>query len=124
MSIGDGIRKNLHFWHWYPRMLTEGLSEDQRKTMRVESSDEVDGRICAVVRVAPEGFPEMSLWLDDSDGRLCRLSFADRLSGREIVFEYSGFKKEDGFRFPSVRTISFDGRLYATETLTRIKVLG
>lgn len=29
MSVGDSIRKNLHFWHWYPRMLCEGLTEDQ-----------------------------------------------------------------------------------------------
>ena len=29
MSVGDGIRKNLQFWHWYPRLLCEGLSDEQ-----------------------------------------------------------------------------------------------
>jgi DinB superfamily len=29
MSVGDSLRKNLQFWHWYPRLLCEGLSEDQ-----------------------------------------------------------------------------------------------
>lgn len=29
MSVGDSLRKNLHFWHWYPRLLCEGLTEDQ-----------------------------------------------------------------------------------------------
>lgn len=29
MSVGDGIRKNLYFWHWYPRLLCEGLTEEQ-----------------------------------------------------------------------------------------------
>lgn len=29
MSVGDSLRKNLHFWHWYPQLLTEGLTEDQ-----------------------------------------------------------------------------------------------
>ena len=29
MSVGDTIRKNLEFWHWYPRMLCEGLTGDQ-----------------------------------------------------------------------------------------------
>ena len=29
MSVGDSLRKNLEFWHWYPRMLCEGLSEGQ-----------------------------------------------------------------------------------------------
>lgn len=29
MSIGDSIRKNLHFWHWYPHLLCEGLTEEQ-----------------------------------------------------------------------------------------------
>jgi hypothetical protein len=29
MSVGDSLRKNLHFWHWYPRLLCEGLSEEQ-----------------------------------------------------------------------------------------------
>ena len=29
MSVGDSIRKNIHFWHWYPRLLCEGLSEEQ-----------------------------------------------------------------------------------------------
>lgn len=29
MTPGDALRKNLEFWHWYPRMLCEGLSEEQ-----------------------------------------------------------------------------------------------
>jgi hypothetical protein len=29
VSVGDSLRKNLHFWHWYPRLLCEGLSEEQ-----------------------------------------------------------------------------------------------
>lgn len=29
MSVGDSIRKNLHFWHSYPRLLCEGLTEEQ-----------------------------------------------------------------------------------------------
>jgi DinB family protein len=29
LSVGDSLRKNLEFWHWYPRLLCEGLSEDQ-----------------------------------------------------------------------------------------------
>ena len=29
MSVGDYLRKNLHFWHWYPRLLCEGLTEEQ-----------------------------------------------------------------------------------------------
>jgi hypothetical protein len=29
MTIGDALRKNLHFFHWYPRLLTEGLTEEQ-----------------------------------------------------------------------------------------------
>jgi hypothetical protein len=29
VSVGDSIRKNLQFWHWYPRLLCEGLTDDQ-----------------------------------------------------------------------------------------------
>ena len=29
MSVGDYLRKNLHFWHWYPRLLCEGLTEEE-----------------------------------------------------------------------------------------------
>jgi hypothetical protein len=29
VSVGDSIRKNIHFWHWYPRLLCEGLTEEQ-----------------------------------------------------------------------------------------------
>lgn len=29
MSVGDSLRKNLQFWHWYPRLLCEGLGDDQ-----------------------------------------------------------------------------------------------
>jgi hypothetical protein len=29
MSVGDSLRKNLGFWHWYPQLLLEGLTEDQ-----------------------------------------------------------------------------------------------
>ncbi len=29
MSVGDGLRKNLYFWHWYPRLLCEGLTDEQ-----------------------------------------------------------------------------------------------
>jgi hypothetical protein len=27
VSVGDSIRKNLYFWHWYPRLLCEGMSD-------------------------------------------------------------------------------------------------
>jgi len=29
MSVGDALRKNLEFWHCYPRLLCEGLTEEQ-----------------------------------------------------------------------------------------------
>jgi hypothetical protein len=29
MSVGDSLRKNLEFWHWYPRLLCQGLTEEQ-----------------------------------------------------------------------------------------------
>jgi len=29
MNVGDSLRKNLEFWHWYPRLLCEGLTEEQ-----------------------------------------------------------------------------------------------
>ena len=29
MSVADHLRKNLHFWHWYPRLLCEDLTEEQ-----------------------------------------------------------------------------------------------
>ena len=29
MHIGDTLRKNLEFWHWYPRLLCQGLTEEQ-----------------------------------------------------------------------------------------------
>ncbi len=29
MSVGDNLRKNLQFWHWYPRLLCEGLTDEQ-----------------------------------------------------------------------------------------------
>lgn len=29
MSVGDNLRKNLHFWHWYPQLICEGLTEDE-----------------------------------------------------------------------------------------------
>lgn len=29
MTVGDTLRKNLDFWHWYPKLLCEGLSEEQ-----------------------------------------------------------------------------------------------
>jgi hypothetical protein len=29
VSVGDSIRKNLQFWHWYPRLLCEGLTDEQ-----------------------------------------------------------------------------------------------
>ena len=29
MSVGDSIRKNLDFWHWYPQLICEGLTEEQ-----------------------------------------------------------------------------------------------
>ncbi len=29
MSAADVIRKNLAFWHWYPRLICEGLTDEQ-----------------------------------------------------------------------------------------------
>ncbi len=29
MKVGDALRKNLEFWHWYPKLICEGLTEEQ-----------------------------------------------------------------------------------------------
>ena len=29
MSVGDALRKNLEFWHWYPQLLCKGLTDEQ-----------------------------------------------------------------------------------------------
>ena len=29
MRTGESIHKNLDFWHWYPKLLCEGLTEEQ-----------------------------------------------------------------------------------------------
>ena len=29
MSVGDSLRTNLEFWHWYPRLLCDGLTQEQ-----------------------------------------------------------------------------------------------
>ncbi|OGO51614.1 MAG: hypothetical protein A2148_10245 [Chloroflexi bacterium RBG_16_68_14] len=29
MRVGDALRKNLEFWHWYPRLLCQELTEEQ-----------------------------------------------------------------------------------------------
>ncbi len=29
MSVGDSLRQNLGFWHWYPRLLCQGLTDEQ-----------------------------------------------------------------------------------------------
>lgn len=29
MKVGDRLRKNLEFWHWYPRLLCQGLTDAQ-----------------------------------------------------------------------------------------------
>lgn len=29
MTVGDSLRKNLSFWHWYPRLICEGLTDEQ-----------------------------------------------------------------------------------------------
>lgn len=29
MRIGDTLRKNLEFWHWYPTLLCKGLTDEQ-----------------------------------------------------------------------------------------------
>ena len=29
MNVGDSLRKNLEFWHWYPRLLCRDLTEEQ-----------------------------------------------------------------------------------------------
>ena len=29
MRVGDILRKNLEFWHWYPRLLCQGLTKEQ-----------------------------------------------------------------------------------------------
>lgn len=104
-------------------MLLAGATTE-RDALHVVGADEVQGRICAVVRGAPKGCPELSLWLDDGDGRLLRVSFKDRLTGRAVRYDYSDFDKFGGFRFPKVRRLFFDDRQYATETVQSIEVLG
>lgn len=105
-------------------MLIEDPEDASRDALHVVGTDEVDGHICAVVQGTPEGFPKVSLWFDDGDGRLMRLSFKDRLTGREVRYDYSNFKIENGFRFPYQRTLNFDRHKYASETIRRIEVTG
>jgi len=96
----------------------------ERESLRVTGADEVDGRICAVVRGAPADFPKLTMVFDDNDGRLLRLSFSDRLTGSVIRYEYAQFDKKDGFRVAGVRKIYFGDRLYATEIINRIELDG
>jgi hypothetical protein len=28
-SVGETLRKNLQFWHWYPRLICEGVTDEQ-----------------------------------------------------------------------------------------------
>jgi hypothetical protein len=105
-------------------MLITGASAENRNSLEVTGSDEVAGRICAVIRGTPEEFPELTMAIDDEDGRLLRLSFADRLTGSDIRYDYSKFEKKDGFRIPRVRMIFLGDRLYATEIINKVELDG
>lgn len=41
MGVGDILRKNLQFWHWYPRLLCQGLSQEQLHWQPANNSNHI-----------------------------------------------------------------------------------
>ena len=100
------------------RLWTGALGHEELDVVGV---DEVNGRICAVLRGAPAGMPILTLAMDDEGGRLMRLEFADWATGAEVRYEYAEFAAAGGLRTAHVRTIFFNNERYATETFTEIR---
>jgi len=75
------------------------------ESVTLSGGDEVSGRICAVVKLAYGGLPTVELAFDEFDGRLLRMRFDDRITGRAVDVRYSDYRKSKGFCWPHTRTM-------------------
>ncbi len=87
-------------------LLQRPFGEVDVDSIALIGGDEVDDRVCSVVKMNYGGLPEVELAFDDVDGRLLRMTFNDRITGREVVVRYSDFKKSEGFRWAHLRTMT------------------
>ena len=77
--------------------------------IEVVGGDQIDERVCGVVNLQYGGLPEVELTFDEFDGRLLRMGFDDRVTGRPVLVHYSDFKKDSGFRWAHGREMTVSG---------------
>ncbi len=87
-------------------LLLRPFGEVDVGSIELTGGDEVGGRVCSVLKMSDGGLPEVEFAFDDVDGRLLRMTFNDRITGREVVVRYSDFKRSEGFRWAHARTMT------------------
>ncbi len=103
----------------------------------INGCDEVGGRAAAVVRrefgeadedneattqSAAESKAGYRLWLDDADGRLLAMEFADPVTGKLMRYEYADEKRCGPLKLGLRRTVSEDGRVVHDEVFEKAEV--
>ncbi len=90
----------------------------------VIAADEIDGRIAVVIECKPDGAEPHRLAFDDDDGRLLRIEFNDRTTGKRTSFEYGDYRRAGAVKLPHERRLYLDDQHYATDRFARITVKG
>lgn len=76
MTPGDALRKNLEFWHWFPRLLCEGLTEEQLHWQPENNNNHITFAIWHVYRCEDDALHQL---LMGSDGIFASQGWAGRI---------------------------------------------
>jgi S1-C subfamily serine protease len=113
---GDAVAvEKLVMWD-----LLEAAAELDGRRYRIVTSDEVDGRIAAVLQRKVGDLQSYRLTLDDTDGRLLALEFEDPATHRPFRMEYGDFRRTSQLKVPHRRRIFVANELFAEDHLKKV----
>ncbi len=104
--------------------LMNGPAADSMPGCEVVGADQIDGRVALVIECKPDDAEPHRLAFDDGDGRLLRIDFTDRATGKRTRFEYADYRRCGAIKLPHERRLYLDDELYATDRFARITVKG
>jgi S1-C subfamily serine protease len=92
------------------------------KGLRVVASDEVRGRICAVVERKMDNRPVQRLCFDDETGELLAVEFTQGGTGIVFRYEYGSVQSVGAMRMPRARRVYRGETLFAEDSFTEMAI--
>ena len=100
--------------------LLNAAAELDGRRYKVIASDQIDGRIAAVLQRKMDDAKSYRISLDDSDGRLLALELDDSTTGRPFRVEYSEHRRSGPLKMPHARKVYLGDELFAEDSMDKV----